>query len=152
MSSSVAGAVSGLGEGSEISVIKLKGALCGRGEMSIESGMKLGEDEGIGGVVTPSQRTGGVVAPSASDFYQHLCFSPKLLDCPLTPIVELLEEVGGEEGPSRRCELGAGGKLANIVRAGRRKGGYLWSTCRFEDMSAAKLAVGDDPRIGCAVK
>lgn len=28
----------------------------------------------------------------------------------------------------------------------------LWSTCRFEDMSAAKLAVGEEPRSGCSVK
>lgn len=65
MSSSVDGVVSGLGEGRERSVAKLNGALCGRGEMSIESGTKLGDDEGIGGVVTPSQRIGGVVVPSA---------------------------------------------------------------------------------------
>lgn len=47
--------------------MKLKGALWGRGEMSIESGTKQGDDEGIGGVVTPSHRTGGVVAPSAGE-------------------------------------------------------------------------------------
>ena len=29
---------------------------------------------------------------------------------------------------------------------------HLWSTCRFEDMSAAKLAVGEEPRSGCSVK
>lgn len=34
--------------------------------MSMESGTKQGDDEGIGGVVTPSHRTGGVVAPSAA--------------------------------------------------------------------------------------
>lgn len=33
--------------------------------MSIESGTKLGEESGMGGVVTPSHLTGGVVAPSA---------------------------------------------------------------------------------------
>jgi hypothetical protein len=46
-------------------VRKLKGALWGRGEISIESGTKHGDDEGIGGVVTPSHLTGGVVVPSA---------------------------------------------------------------------------------------
>jgi hypothetical protein len=43
--------------------VKEKGTLWGRGEMSIESAPHAGEDDGIGGVVTPSQRT-GVVAPS----------------------------------------------------------------------------------------
>lgn len=70
-SSSAAGVVSGVGEGSGRSVTKLKGALWGRGEMSMESGTKLGDEEGIGGVVTPSQRIGGVVVPSASPRYQH---------------------------------------------------------------------------------
>lgn len=32
--------------------------------MSMESGTQHGDDEGIGGVVTPSHRTGGVVVPS----------------------------------------------------------------------------------------
>ena len=33
------------------------------------------------------------------------------------------------------------------------KGGpYLWSTCRFDDISAARLAVGDDPLIGSWAK
>jgi hypothetical protein len=32
----------------------------------MESGTKQGEEEGIGGVVTPSHRTGGVVAPSVA--------------------------------------------------------------------------------------
>lgn len=31
--------------------------------MSIESGTKLGEESGMGGVVTPSHLTGGVVTP-----------------------------------------------------------------------------------------
>lgn len=34
--------------------------------MSMESGTKQGDEEGIGGVVTPSHRTGGVVAPPAA--------------------------------------------------------------------------------------
>jgi hypothetical protein len=29
---------------------------------------------------------------------------------------------------------------------------YLWSTCKLEDMSAARLAVGEDPRMGWRVK
>lgn len=67
MSSLVDSVASGVGEGSSRSVVrKLKGALWGSGEMSIESGAKQGDDEGIGGVVTPSQRTGGVVVPSAN--------------------------------------------------------------------------------------
>jgi len=66
ISSSVLGVVSGEGEGNGMgrSVRKLKGALWGRGEMSMVSGTKQGDDEGIGGVVTPSHLTGGVVAPS----------------------------------------------------------------------------------------
>jgi hypothetical protein len=67
MSDSTLGVISGDGDGSgwQRSLRKLKGALWGRGEMSIESGMKLGDEEGIGGVVTPSHRTGVLVAPSA---------------------------------------------------------------------------------------
>lgn len=62
MSLSVPGVVSGEGDGRgrERSLTKLKGALWGRGEISIESGAKPGEEEGIGGVVTPSQRAQGV--------------------------------------------------------------------------------------------
>jgi hypothetical protein len=33
--------------------------------MSMESGTKQGDESGMGGVVTPSHRTGGVVAPAA---------------------------------------------------------------------------------------
>jgi hypothetical protein len=63
MSLSVLGVTSGDGEGSGKgrSLMKLKGALCGRGEMSMESGAKPGEEEGIGGVVTPSHLVNGVV-------------------------------------------------------------------------------------------
>lgn len=70
MSSSVSGVISGEGDGrgSDRSLKKLKGALCGRGEMSMESGTKPGEEEGIGGVVTPSHLTGGVMAPSVRDY------------------------------------------------------------------------------------
>lgn len=70
MSSSVEDFISGVGEakGKGRSLDKkLKGALCGRGEMSMESGTQQGEDDGIGGVVTPSHRTGGVVVPSVWD-------------------------------------------------------------------------------------
>lgn len=63
MSSSLLGITSGEGDGA---VMYWKGALCGRGEMSMESGTKLGEESGIGGVVTPSHLTGGVVTPSCA--------------------------------------------------------------------------------------
>jgi hypothetical protein len=68
ISSSVLGVISGDGDGNgmERSSRKLNGALWGRGEMSMESGTKQGDEEGIGGVVTPSHRTDGVVAPSAA--------------------------------------------------------------------------------------
>jgi hypothetical protein len=67
ISSSLLGVTSGDGDGSGIerSERKLKGALWGRGEISIESGTKQGDEDGIGGVVTPSQRTGVVVIPCA---------------------------------------------------------------------------------------
>jgi hypothetical protein len=67
-SSSVLGVASGDGDGNgaERSLRKLNGALWGRGEMSMESGTKQGEEERIGGVVTPSHLTGGVVAPSVA--------------------------------------------------------------------------------------
>ena len=42
------------------------GALCGRGERSIGSDPNPGEEDGTGGVVPPSHRMGGVVAPSVS--------------------------------------------------------------------------------------
>lgn len=47
-----------------ISVARVNGGLCGSGDMSIVSWPYPGEDDGIGGVVTPSHRIGGVVAPS----------------------------------------------------------------------------------------
>ena len=40
------------------------GSLCGRGERSIRSDPNPGEEDGTGGVVQPSHRMGGVVAPS----------------------------------------------------------------------------------------
>jgi hypothetical protein len=43
----------------------LYGALCGSGEISMESGTKHGEESGIGGVVTPLHLTGGVVTSAA---------------------------------------------------------------------------------------
>jgi len=74
ISSSVLGVTSGDGDGSGTErSLKLKGALCGRGEMSMESGTKQGDESGIGGVVTPSHLTGGVVAPSAADALAFSC-------------------------------------------------------------------------------
>jgi hypothetical protein len=69
MSLSVLGVTSGDGDGSgrDRSFMKPKGALWGRGEMSIESGAKPGDEEGIGGVVTPSHRTGVVKVPSVGE-------------------------------------------------------------------------------------
>lgn len=66
-SPSVLGVISGEGDGKgrDRPLMKLKGALWGRGEMSMESGTKLGDEEGIGGVVTPSHLKGGVLVPSA---------------------------------------------------------------------------------------
>jgi len=48
------GEVSGVGDRTWIWVTTLNGALCGSGEISIESLPGPGEDEGIGGVVMPS--------------------------------------------------------------------------------------------------
>ena len=53
------------GEGDGCVVKLLYGALCGRGDISMESGTKHGEESGIGGVVTPSHLTGGVVTSAA---------------------------------------------------------------------------------------
>lgn len=90
ISSSVLGVVSGDGDGSGIGVSfkKLKGALWGRGEISIVSGTKQGDDDSIGGVVTPSHAIGGVVAPSVADMVslytsstaQH-SHSPRVSSC-----------------------------------------------------------------------
>ena len=46
-----AGVRSGVGDCSPISTVGLKGALCGKGEMSIESLVGNGDDDGTGGVV-----------------------------------------------------------------------------------------------------
>ena len=64
MSLSVLGVISGEGDGSGSRrlFMKLKGALCGSGEMSMEFGAKLGDEEGIGGVVTPSHLVDGVAS------------------------------------------------------------------------------------------
>ena len=67
MVSSVVVSVSGVGT---TSLDLVYGILCGRGEMSIASLPYPGEEDGIGGVVTPPHRTGGVVAPSGSSFSQ----------------------------------------------------------------------------------
>jgi hypothetical protein len=80
ISSSVLGVISGDGDGNgtERSLRKLKGALWGRGEMSIESGTKQGDEEGIGGVVTPSHRTGVVVSPSTAAHVSTYTTAPQL--------------------------------------------------------------------------
>ena len=113
ISSSVPGVISGEGEGEgngrERLLRKLKGALWGRGEISMESGAKHGDEDGIGGVVTPSHRTHGVVVASASrcvSFYASL----DAIALPLTPCVDLLKEIRGEERPARRRELRTGTK------------------------------------------
>lgn len=64
----------GQGEGRNRSLAKLKGALCGNGDISIESGTKLGDEEGMGGVLTPSQRTGGVLVPSTVEVVSDSSF------------------------------------------------------------------------------
>jgi hypothetical protein len=46
--------------------MKENAGLWGRGEMSMESPASPGDDDRMGGVVTPSQEAGGVVAPSVS--------------------------------------------------------------------------------------
>ena len=46
------GVSSGVGDCSSISMVRLKAGLCGRGEISIESLVGNGDDEGTGGVVT----------------------------------------------------------------------------------------------------
>lgn len=62
MVSSKVVSVSGVGR---ISLVRTYGSLCGSGDMSIESLPNAGEEDGTGGVVTPSHRIGGVVAPSS---------------------------------------------------------------------------------------
>lgn len=76
-------------------------------------------------------------------------------ECSLTPVVQLLKQTGGEQGPSRCCELGAramSARGAQQMHGGCTGWHYLWSMCRFEDISAARLAVGDEPRMGPRVK
>jgi len=63
MSSSV-GVDSGVGDCRVICEVEQNGALWGRGEMSIASWLKPGDDDSMGGVVTPSTLMGGVIAPS----------------------------------------------------------------------------------------
>jgi hypothetical protein len=43
----------------------------------MESGTKLGEESGMGGVVTPSHLTGGGVTPSAAAAGFSICMSAK---------------------------------------------------------------------------
>lgn len=63
--SSSTGVGSGVGDCTVVTMEK--GALCGSGEISIASMPYAGEEEGIGGVVPPSHRRGGVVVPSGED-------------------------------------------------------------------------------------
>lgn len=64
IASSTVDCVSGVG--TRVAAVRTKGALCGSGDMSIMSPPNPGEDDGTGGVVTPSHRIGGVVAPSVA--------------------------------------------------------------------------------------
>ena len=59
----------------------------------MESGTKQGDEEGIGGVVTPSHRTGGVVAPSAA-----ARVSPELEQRRVNGTAAYLESRSGETG------------------------------------------------------
>ena len=52
------------GEGITSFVVVVNGALWGSGEISIGSMPGAGDDDGIGGVVIPSNLTGGVIVPS----------------------------------------------------------------------------------------
>jgi hypothetical protein len=52
-----------------ISLARVKGSLCGSGEISIESFPNAGDEDGIGGVVTPCHLTGGVLAPSVGAWF-----------------------------------------------------------------------------------
>lgn len=65
--SSSSGVGSGVGDTMLICARRENGALCGSGEMSIDSLPNPGEEDSIGGVVTPSHLIGGVVTPSALD-------------------------------------------------------------------------------------
>jgi hypothetical protein len=101
----------------------------------MESGTKQGDESGIGGVVTPSHRTGGVVAPAAVEHVSTYACGPMTL--PLTPCVDLLKEIRGEEGPAGRRKLRATTKTISgrielllgkgVCTSGRHAG---WTTCR----------------------
>ena len=46
-------------------MVDVKGALWGKGDISIGSMPGAGDDDGIGGVVVPSNLMGGVIVPSS---------------------------------------------------------------------------------------
>jgi hypothetical protein len=85
----------------------------------MESGAQQGDDEGIGGVVTPSHRTGGVVVSSVGGQYQ--ISNPDRAE--LTPIVQLLEQAGCEQRPSRCGKLGT--RRLSALRQGWTRGMWL---------------------------
>lgn len=92
--------------------------------MSMQSGPNPGDDEGIGGVVTPSHPTGGVVVPSASATISTSHSSCYMAQC-LTSSVQLQEKIRGEERPARSSKLRAG-TMVNKRSGGARacKGGH----------------------------
>lgn len=75
--------------------------------MSMESGTKLGEESGIGGVVTPSHLTGGVVTPSAAALEVSLYPIKQQSTAWLTLGVDLLKQTRGEKRATGRGKLGA---------------------------------------------
>ena len=59
--------------------------------MSMESGTKLGEESGMGGVVMPSHLTGGGVTPSVAAAGVSICTGAGQSTAGLTMGVDLLE-------------------------------------------------------------
>lgn len=90
------------------------GALCGRGERSIGSDPNPGEDDGTGGVVQPSHRIGGVVAPSVSLISG--CSLPDLVSQLLTSVNGQSKNSACKQRPAWRRKLRARQCVSQVIQ------------------------------------
>ena len=135
-----------------------KGALWGRGEMSIKSMGGPGDDEGRGGVVVDSVSR---VRYSVNERTLMASQEGSHRSSPLVPTAPIKADVNSERRGVTSCGLSSTKRCQRCLRLPCRPGlsradvrlhTYLWSMWKFWDRSAARLAVGDEPRTGFRVK
>lgn len=130
------------------------GSLCGSGEISIAS-CKQGDDDGMGGVVTPSASIGGVIRCP----FHHVSQAHQYGAIPLAALLSNSPSSRGlKRSVVKRDLLGVGAcglsreSVSEVPEQSSEERGYLLSIWKLASRSAVKLDVGDEPRAGLVVK